>query len=164
MRHRIGRMLCAVPLAFAAGLASAQVAPPAGSANLFDLGADGVQIYACQAREGAPAHAWVFQGPEAALFDGAGRQVGTHGAGPHWLLDDGSRVTGVVAGNAPAPAAGAIPWLLLRATSADAPGRLRGVGFIRRYDTVGGVAPSGGCRLGEMARIRYSAMYGFYAP
>ncbi len=142
----------------------AQVPPPQGAAHLFDLRADGVQIYQCQARDGG--HGWVFQGPEAALFDATGRQVGTHGAGPHWLLAYGSRVTGTVAANAPAPAAGAIPWLLLRATAAETPGRLRSVAFIRRYDTVGGVAPASGCdaaSAGQTARMRYSAMYGFYA-
>ena len=145
-------------------VAFAQVPAPDGARLLFALGADGVQIYACQARDGG--HAWVFQAPEAMLFDASGRQVGTHGAGPHWLLSDGSRVTGAVAANAPAPAAGAIPWLLLRATPADAPGQLRNVAFIRRYDTAGGVAPAGGCdaaAVGQIARMRYAAMYGFYA-
>ncbi|MBR0654930.1 DUF3455 domain-containing protein [Plastoroseomonas arctica] len=162
MRHALGSILGAVPLALAASLAIAQVAPPAGSAHLFDLGADGVQIYACQAREGRPV--WVFQAPEAALFEGNGRQLGTHGAGPHWVLADGSRVTGVVAGSAPAPVAGAIPWLLLRATPDQTPGQLRGVGFIRRFDTVGGAPPPGACTSGEVARMRYAAIYGFYAP
>lgn len=146
------------------GLALAQVPAPAGTTHLFDLAADGVQIYRCQARDGG--HAWVFQGPEAALFDASGRQVGTHGAGPHWLLADGSRVTATVQANAPAPAAGAIPWLLLRATPAEAPGRLRTVAFIRRFDTAGGGAPAGGCdaaSAGQVARMRYSAMYGFYS-
>ena len=61
-------------------VAFAQVPAPDGARLLFALGADGVQIYACQARDGG--HAWVFQAPEAMLFDASGRQVGTHGAGP----------------------------------------------------------------------------------
>lgn len=179
MRQRLGKRIRAVPLALAVSVASLQLAPhrataqapppatalvaaPAGSSHLFHLIADGVQIYTCQTRDGGPA--WVFLAPEAALFDSAGRQVGTHGAGPHWVLADGSRVTGAVVATAPAPAAGAIPWLLLRATPAEAAGQLRGVGFIRQYDTWGGLALRGTCAQGEVARIRYSSMYGFHAP
>ena len=160
---RAGRFLLA--LMALPGAAMAQVPAPAGTAHLFDLGADGVQVYACQARDAGPA--WVFQSPEAALFDAAGRQQGTHGAGPHWVLADGSRVTGRVLATAPAPAAGAIPWLLLQAVPAEAPGRLRAVSHIRRIDTTGGVAPAGGCdeaHLGQSVRMRYSATYGFYGP
>ena len=40
----------------------------------------GVQIYGCQNAQ------WVFQIPEAILFDSAGQQIGTHGAGPVWTL------------------------------------------------------------------------------
>jgi len=144
---------------------AAQAPPPAGTTHLFDLGADGVQIYACQPREAA--HAWVFQAPEAALFDAAGIQQGTHGAGPHWLLADGSRVTGAVLDNAPAPTPGAISWLLLRATPVEVPGRLRGVSHIRRFETRGGLAPATGCdaaHAGQTIRVRYSASYGFYGP
>lgn len=135
--------------------------PPAGAAPLLDVVADGVQVYACEARDAGPV--WVFRGPEAALFDDAGRQVGTHGAGPHWRLADGSTTRGAVAVNAPAPRPGAIPWLLLRATPEAAPGRLREVAWIRRYDTEGGAAPAGRCESGEVARMRYSARYTFYA-
>ncbi|MDB5373140.1 MAG: hypothetical protein JWP04_1782 [Belnapia sp.] len=156
---RATRIAALLALALAAPLpALAQVAAPAGAVHLFDLAADGVQIYACQPREGGAA--WVFQAPEALLFDATGRQQGTHGAGPHWLLGDGSRVTGTVLETA--PAAGSIPWLLLRAAPAEAPGRLRDVTLIRRFDTRGGTAPAGGCEPGQVARMRYSATYGFY--
>ncbi|MES2714075.1 MAG: DUF3455 domain-containing protein [Pseudomonadota bacterium] len=161
MRYRLGTFLGAVPLALATRLATAQVAPPERSVHVFDLAADGVQIYACQTREGGPG--WVFQGPEAVLFDGTGRQVGTHGAGPHWIVG-GERVTAAVVSNAPAPAAGAIPWLLLRVTPSTSAGNQRGYSFIRRFDTVGGTAPAGACTPGDVARMRYSASYGFYTP
>lgn len=140
----------------------APVMPPAGAAPLFEVVADGVQIYACEARDGGPA--WVFRAPEAALFDASGRQVGTHGAGPHWRLADGSATAGVVSANAAAPRSGAIPWLLLRATPEAAPGRLREAAWIRRFDTEGGAAPAGRCEPGEAARMRYSARYTFFAP
>ena len=135
--------------------------PPAGAAPLLDVVADGVQVYVCEVRDAGPV--WVFRGPEAALFDGAGRQVGTHGAGPHWRLADGSATRGSVAVNAPAPRPGAIPWLLLRAAPEASPGRLRETAWIRRYETDGGGAPAGRCEPGEAARMRYSARYTFYA-
>ena len=139
----------------------ATVSPPAGAAPLLDVAANGVQVYAREVREAGPV--WVFRRPEAALFDGAGRQVGTHGAGPHWRLADGSATAGAVTVNAPAPRPGAIPWLLLRATPEAAPGRLREAAWIRRYETEGGAAPTGGREPGEAARMRYSARHSFYA-
>lgn len=156
--------LCAPFALLASPLAAqdAQVMPPAGSVSVLEVVADGVQVYACEARNGGTL-AWVFKGPEALLFDAAGRQVGTHGAGPHWLLADGSKTVGSVAGTAPAPRPGAIPWLLLRATPEAAPGRLRDAAWIRRFDTEGGTAPAGRCEPGDAARMRYSARYTFYA-
>jgi hypothetical protein len=164
--------VCVASLAalFAPPPAAAQDAPampPAGAVALFEVVADGVQIYACEAATRERDPVWVFRGPEAALFDASGRQVGTHGTGPHWRLADGSAAVGVVAANAPAPRSGAIPWLLLRATpeaAAPAPaGRLREAAWIRRFDTEGGVAPAGRCEPGDTARMRYTARYSFYA-
>jgi Protein of unknown function (DUF3455) len=151
----------AAALVSPAAAQEAPVMPPAGAVPLFEVMANGVQIYACEAREAGPA--WVFRAPEAALFDAAGRQIGTHGAGPHWRLADGSTSGGAVAANAPAPRSGAIPWLLLRATPEAAPGHLREAAWIRRFDTEGGAAPAGRCEPGEAARMRYSARYAFYA-
>ncbi|MBD0270513.1 MAG: DUF3455 domain-containing protein, partial [Acetobacteraceae bacterium] len=149
-------------LAILAGPVAAEPVPaPDGTTRLLVLGADGVQIYACGPSK--LGHAWLFQGPEALLFDAVGRQVGTHGAGPHWRLVDGSTTRGAVAVNAPAPRPGAIPWLLLRAAPEAAAGRLRDAAWIRRYDTEGGAAPAGGCEPGDAARMRYSARYTFYA-
>ena len=140
------------------------LAPPAGAALLLRVVADGVQIYACEAKDkGAE---WVFKTPEAALFDGDGRQVGTHFAGPTWKLADGSVVVGEVAAGVEAPEASAIPWLLLRAKSHDGAGTLANAAFIRRIDTKGGAAPKGGCEaahVADQARMRYSAVYEFYA-
>jgi hypothetical protein len=139
------------------------LAPPAGAALLLRVVADGVQIYACEAKDkGAE---WVFKSPEATLFDGDGRQVGTHFAGPSWKLADGSVVIGEVAARADAANAGAIPWLLLRAKSHDGAGMLANAAFIRRIETQGGAAPSAGCdaaHIADQARMRYSAVYEFY--
>jgi hypothetical protein len=154
----------AVAVAAAAGLAHAQeqlVPGPKGASLLLGSVADGVQIYVCEAK--GPSYEWVFKAPEASLFDRTGRQIGTHYAGPTWKAMDGS-VVGEVANRADAPTAGAIPWLLLRAKSHDGTGPLATAAFIRRAETVGGIAPTTGCNAahsGEQARMRYSAVYEF---
>jgi len=140
------------------------LSPPAGAALLLRVAADGVQIYACEATD--KGRGWVFKAPEAALFDTDGRQIGTHFAGPTWKLADGSAVVGEVAARADAPATGAIPWLLLRAKSHEGGGTLADAAFIRRIDTKGGAAPNTACEpahIAEQARMRYSAVYEFYA-
>lgn len=152
----------AAALFFATPLAAQPVPAPPGQSARLVLAADGVQIYACEARPAG--HEWVFKGPEALLFDASGRQVGTHGAGPFWRMG-GSMVLGEVAATAPSPVAGAIPWLLLRVKQREGDGALAGTSFIRRIDTVGGVAPPReGCDAahdGTVARMRYSAVYEF---
>ncbi len=99
----------------------------------------GVQIYGCQNAQ------WVFQIPEAILFDSAGQQIGTHGAGPVWTLS----------------------LAATRRTPQIFPGccLLKGRGsfeYIRRSDTRGGVAPEGACETGRTLRVDYSAVYTFY--
>lgn len=148
--------------------AFAQPDPVAASPGLvlrLALGADGVQIYRC-AQEAAGAR-WLFQAPEALLFDGQNMQQGTHGAGPFWRLADGSLVRAAAAAQRPASHANAIPWLLLRVTTQEGQGALTGVTEIRRIDTFNGTAPAGGCdaaHFGREVRMRYSAVYEFYAP
>lgn len=148
--------------------AVAQPDPIASSPGLvlrLTLGADGVQIYRC-AQEAAGTR-WLFQAPDALLFDGRNLQQGTHGAGPFWRLADGSQVRAAAAANRPASQPGAIPWLLLRVTAQEGQGGLTGVTEIRRIDTYNGVAPAEGCdatTVGREARVRYSAVYEFFAP
>ena len=139
--------------------------PSEGNQLRLTLGADGVQIYRCAAEAAGPR--WAFQGPEALLFDAAGLQVGTHGAGPFWRLADGGLIRGTVAGQHPAPQAGAIPWLRLSVNSREGQGALTAMTEIRRIVTLGGVAPASGCdaaSVGHEARVRYSATYQFYSP
>jgi hypothetical protein len=137
--------------------------PPPGSELILQLGADGVQIYACEAK--GDSYTWMFQAPEAALFDAHDRQVGSHGKGPMWTLFDGSTIIGEVTAKEPAPLASDIPWLLLGVKSHAGTGLLSNAAFIRRIDTKGGVAPATGCdgaHTGEVARMRYSATYQFF--
>ena len=106
---------------------------------------------------------WALKAPEAELFDQSGARIGRHYAGPTWESADGSRVVGEVMQRSAVP--GAVPWLLLRAKSSEGSGMLSGVKYIQRLDTVGGVAPSGGCDAaheGTEARVDYSANYDFY--
>jgi len=66
-----------------------------------------------------------------------------------------------------APAAGAIPWLLLTAKSVGPQGTFSKVTGIQRVNTAGGVAPKDGCSpssSGAKARVAYTADYYFLAP
>jgi hypothetical protein len=142
---------------------------PAGAQRAFVHHARGVQIYECRLADGAAAPAWAFVAPEAQLFDGAASNtaVGTHGAGPFWQGGDGSRIVGTVKARADAPAAGAIPWLLLSTQAqGGGAGAMSAVSHIQRINTAGGVAPAAGCAArddaGKRARVPYTADYVYF--
>lgn len=142
----------------------AEIAAPKGAKLLLAASADGVQIYSCEAHD--QLYSWSFKSPEAALFDADGREIIKHGAGPSWTAEDGTSVVGELIAKSDAPRAGAIPWLLLKAKSAQEPGALGKSAYIRRIDTLGGAAPGAGCdarHVGALARMRYSAVYEFYS-
>lgn len=128
--------------------------------------ARGVQIYECRVRKDQPGtHEWAFVAPEAELFDTQGKRIGKHYAGPHWEAADGSKIVGTVKERADAPAADAIPWLLLTAKSTGAQGSFSKVTSIQRVNTVSGVAPKAGCTsasIGATARVNYTADYYFF--
>jgi hypothetical protein len=131
---------------------------PAGNKVLARVYALGVQVYRW---DGA---SWVFIAPDATLFADPcyTKVVGTHYAGPTWEASDGSKVVAArVAGCA--PYRGAIPWLLLGATSTEGPGRFARVTYIQRVNTIGGTAPSEpGAFAGDEARVPYTTEYYFY--
>ena len=126
----------------------------------------GVQIYECRARkDSAGGYEWAFVAPEADLFDAHRAKIGHHYAGPHWESADGSRIVGAVKEGAAAPAAGAIPWLLLTAKSDGQQGSWSAVTSVQRVNTAGGVAPEAGCSeatAGTRARVNYTADYYFF--
>ena len=132
---------------------------PATSQLTLHAYAQGVQIYRW---DGA---AWGFVAPSATLYADAGMHavVATHFAGPTWRSTSGSTVVGAVAQRC-TPDAGAIPWLLLAATSSSGPGVFEGTTFIQRLSTAGGLAPSApGTSVGEVAEVPYTAEYVFYS-
>ena len=141
--------------------------PPANESLAMVVPAKGVQIYECRAKKDSSGHEWAFVAPDAQLSDRTGRVIGTHGAGPFWQASDGSRVVGTVKQRADAPAAGAIPWLLLATKSDGPPGEFSKVTSIQRVHTVGGIAPATGCGAttsGTQTRVAYSADYYFFLP
>jgi hypothetical protein len=149
-------------LASAAGAQTDPTAPPAGMKAVLTLAGVGVQIYACKDSQNGPA--WTFVAPQAKLIDDSGAEAGSHGAGPTWMLKDGSSVKGQVVASKPSP--DAIPWLLLKAAETHGPGALAEVKYIRRSETTGGKARTTGCdaaHLGAMDRVDYKATYTFYA-
>ena len=128
--------------------------------------ARGVQIYECRAKKDASGeYEWAFVAPEAELFGANGNKIGKHYAGPHWESNDGSKIVGTVKANSPAPAADAIPWLLLGVKSTGPAGAFSNVTSVQRVNTVGGIAPKTGCSqaaVGKPARIDYTADYYFF--
>ena len=148
---------------------SALVTAPSGladeAAGVLRWHGEGTQIYDCRKSDAGPA--WVLRQPDATLTDADGRMRAHHGAGPSWTAADGSRVVGRVITTVPAPRAGAIPWLVLQADAHDGSGTLDGVTYVLRTETVGGVAPAGGCdgdHDGAVATVPYQATYTFLRP
>ncbi len=124
-----------------------------------------MQIYDCAAKaDGSPG--WVFRAPEATLADRRSNALGKHYAGPTWEALDGSRVVGEVKAREPSSTpATAIPLLLLAAKSNSGTGVLSTVRSIQRLETGGGVEPAEPCttaKLGQQARVAYTAAYYFY--
>lgn len=126
----------------------------------IELWGRGVQVYVC---EQAPSgFAWHLKGPEAALLDAAGSEVGRHFAGPSWQAKDGSTVVGEGLVSSQSPTEGSIPWLVVRAKSHAGSGAFASVAYIVRLRTEGGTAPPAGCdrvHAGAEDRVAYSAVY-----
>ena len=133
------------------------IAVPEGSKVHFHGFGIGVQIYTW---DGA---SWGTAVPEATLFDDEGNVVATHFVGPTWQSNSGSVVRGAVILPTVTVDPESIPWLLLKAVTADGPGIFDHTSFIQRVNTVGGKAPSvAGSAIGEVARVPYSADYFFF--
>ena len=145
------------------------LAPPVDTAAVFALEAHGVQRYACA---GSPAagYAWAFVAPDADLYtQGVHTRLSVHHtAGPSWRASDGSAVVAALAARE-TPDPTAIPWLLLRVTSAsgDPDGTMAPITWIQRVSTCAGLAPAAAtCNadtVGKAVEQSYDALYVFYS-
>jgi hypothetical protein len=142
---------------------------PAGHKVSFRAFAEGVQIYtATLSPDSSRSLVWTFVGPEAVLLDSEGGVVGCHyayagPARPAWESSSGSLVVG--ARNVPPVTVDptALAWLRLDAVLAAGPGIFKGTTFIQRVNTTGGLPPATApTRVGEEARVPYTAEYVFY--
>lgn len=144
----------------------------------------GTQNYICAPAATATGVDWLFLGPQATVFDAQGKQILTHFLSRNPYENDAlhatwqhSRDTSIVwaakiAGSSDASyvEAGAVEWLLLEMTGAEAGpdgGRkLAGTTYLQRVHTVGGVKPpSGECTIATINARRlvpYEADYYFY--
>jgi len=141
----------------------AQLKVPEGQTLAAEAHAKGFQVYAC--KDDGKGYNWTLKGPEAELFDKAGKKVGRHFAGPTWEWNDKSQVTAKMMTSSPSPDADSIAWLLLMATGHSGEGVLANVTNIQRLHTKGGKAPATGCdaaHAGQETRAAYEADYYFY--
>lgn len=170
-KHEPKRWSAALALATCACVTTTGSVPlllqtPDSQELILEAKARGAQLYACEADPMGRLQ-WTLKAPEATLFDDQGQQIGRHYAGPTWESFDGSKVAGKVTASVPSPDAGAIPWLLVTATSASGGGTFGKVASIQRIDTSGGKPPTPNCStadIGSTLRVAYQARYLFYAP
>jgi hypothetical protein len=121
----------------------------------------GVQIYKCTEQPDGT-FAFTQYGVEATLKYGIRHSYVTPASGPpQWVARDGSSVTGARVSSTP-NGEGNIPELELKATqTGKSKGLLAKTVTILRLNTEGGVAPSGSCLEGALARVPYKADYHF---
>ena len=171
---------------YSGGAGAAWLTPPTGlpSAIALPMGLTlklhargiGMQIYACLANGGggsgdggvdaAPAsYVWVYQAPDATLFDEHYSPVASLGRGPTWTWSDGSTLTAKLLAEVDSPLPDAFPWLLLKELASEGSGVLDDVGIVQQLNTAGGRAPATGCgptNVNTLGRVAYSADYYFY--
>ncbi|PHV15414.1 hypothetical protein CSQ90_18375 [Janthinobacterium sp. BJB303] len=138
---------------------------PAGHQVAMQTVGVGKIAYECKAKKDMAGHEWAFVGPDAALNDRNGMQVGTYAGPPAtWSSLDGSAVTATQVAVAPA-GAGNIPYQLVKANPAMGSGAMQGVSYIQRVATRGGVAPGSPCGMdtvGARLWVPYQADYIFW--
>jgi hypothetical protein len=127
---------------------------PPGNRLIAQFAAKGVQVYQCTGG------AWRFLEPIAALGEPSPAVI--HFRGPSWeSIRDGSLVEAATVASSPVP--GAIPQLLLKATTTRGTGIFGDVTFVQRLDTAGGLAPTTTCKDGQTQGVPYTADYLFFA-
>jgi Protein of unknown function (DUF3455) len=138
---------------------------PSGQKALMTQRGVGELTYECRAKKDmATQFEWAFVGPVATLMNADRKVVGKYYAGPTWESADGSKITGKQVAVSPA-AAGNIPLQLVKADAAMGDGAMKGVSYIQRLKTQGGVAPSATCDAASVSKrttVPYEADYVFY--
>ena len=144
----------------------AEVRVPAGNQVALETVGMGDITYECRDKANAPGQfEWVFVGPNAALNDRGGKQLGKYYGPPAtWESMDGSKITATQLAVSPA-GAGNIPLQLVKANPATGSGAMNGVTYIQRVATQGGVAPATPCVAGTKGNkqvVKYQADYIFW--
>ncbi len=139
---------------------------PAGHKVAWETTGRGLITYECRDKANAPGMVeWVFVGPQADLWDRAGKKVGAYYGPPAtWEAMDGSKVTATQLAVAPA-GEGNLPYQLVKANPAMGSGAMQGVTYIQRVALKGGVAPAMACTMagkGQRQTVGYQADYIFW--
>jgi Protein of unknown function (DUF3455) len=153
--------------AFEQSALPAAVQVPAGNKVVLETVGTGQITYECRAKANMPnAFEWVFVGPDAKLWDRKGKEIGKYFGPPAtWQAADGSKVTATQLAVAPAQA-GSIPLQLVKANPAVGEGAMKGVSYIQRVATQGGVAPAKTCDASMLSTkeiVKYQADYIFWS-
>lgn len=142
----------------------ASVRPPATATERLRTQAIGDITYECRRHLTEPTRfVWSFVVPAATLFDANQRPVGRYYAGPTWEGHDKSKVTGRQVGSSPG-SSGDLPLQLIKADVSTGNGIMKGVSYIQRLNTRGGL-PSGPCDAtlaGKRQQVGFQADYVFY--
>ena len=139
---------------------------PAGNKVAMEAVGVGKITYECRdKKDAAGQYEWVFVGPDAALNDRSGKQMGKYFGPPAtWESMDGSKFTGTQVAVSPA-GAGNIPMQLVKANPIMGAGAMSGVTYVQRVATKGGTAPAIACDTaskGKKEVVNYQADYIFY--
>jgi len=139
---------------------------PAGHSVAMQTVGSGRITYECKAKKDTvDQFEWAFIGPDAVLSDRSGKTVGRYYGPPAtWESQDGSKVTATQVAVAPA-GTGNIPYQLVKANPAMGEGAMRGVSYIQRVATKGGIAPAMPCAAansGSKETVPYQADYIFW--
>ena len=148
------------------GMLPGAVQVPAGNKVAMETVGKGDITYECRDKANAPGQTeWVFVGPNAALNDRSGKQVGKYYGPPAtWESNDGSKLTATQLAVAPSGPT-SLPYQLVKANPAMGSGMMTGTTYIQRVATQGGVAPAIPCAAGNMGGkqiVKYQADYIFY--
>ena len=143
-------------------VASAAAASPPAAQEYIGRG---TQVYRCETDAGKSS--WKLLGPDAHMYNEAGKAIARHFYGPRWQAIDGSEIKGtVITANASPAGQRNAPWLVLHTVSAGKAGIFAEVTIVTRTDTQGGGAPAQACaqsNQGMMAKVPYSARYTFFS-